>query len=63
MAAWCNLQATIHRLVAKAAMEGDRRSALEALLIDPVVADRFAAEKCLDALLQAHRQYLPRFFG
>jgi alpha-galactosidase len=62
IAAWCNLQATIHRLVAKAAMEGDRQSALEALLIDPVVPDRFAAEKCLDALLQAHRQYLPRFF-
>ena len=62
IAAWCNLQATIHRLIAKAAMEGDRRSALEALLIDPVVPDRFTAEKCLDALLQAHRQHLPRFF-
>lgn len=63
IAGWCNLQAEIHHLNAKAAMEGDRQAALEALLLDPVVKDRFAAEKCLDAMLEANRAYLPRFFG
>ena len=39
------------------------RSELEALLLDPVVPDRAAAEKCLEAMLQANRAHLPRFFG
>jgi alpha-galactosidase/6-phospho-beta-glucosidase family protein len=56
------VQAAIHALNAKAAVEGDRRAALEALLLDPVVPDRFTAEKCLDAMLAANRPYLPRFF-
>ena len=30
--------------------------------IDPVVPDRFTAEKCLDAMLEANRDYLPRFY-
>jgi len=63
IAGWCNQQAAIHYLNAKAAVEGDRKAALEALLLDPVVPDRFTAEKCLDAMLQAHRAYLPRFFA
>jgi alpha-galactosidase/6-phospho-beta-glucosidase family protein len=44
-------------------MEGDRQAALEALLLDTAVPDRFTAEKCLDAMLDAHRDYLPRFFA
>lgn len=60
---WCNLQVAIHHLNVKAAMDGDRQAALEAMLLDPVVPDRFAAEKCLDAMLDANRAYLPRFFG
>ncbi|GAB4355385.1 MAG: alpha-glucosidase/alpha-galactosidase [Candidatus Abyssubacteria bacterium] len=62
IAGWCNLQASIQFLNAKAAVEGDRQSALEALLLDPVVPDRYTAEKCLDAMLEANRRYLPRFF-
>lgn len=61
IAEWCRQQTVIHKLNAKAAMEGDRQAALEAMLLDPVVPDRFTAEKCLDALLHAHRDYLPRF--
>jgi alpha-galactosidase len=60
---WCHQQATIHHLNAKAAIEGDRQAALEAMLLDPTAPDRFVAEKCLDAMLEANRQYLPRFFG
>jgi alpha-galactosidase len=62
IAGWCNQQTAIHRLNAKAAVEGDRQAALEALLLDPVVPDRYTAEKCLDAMLEANRPYLPRFF-
>ena len=63
LAEWCRQQTVIHRLNARAAMEGDRQAALEAMLLDPVVPDRFTAEKCLDAMLEAHREYLPRFFA
>ncbi len=63
IAGWCNLQSAIIQLNAKAAMEGDRQAALEAMLLDPVVPDRLTAEKCLDAMLEAHRRYLPRFFS
>lgn len=62
LAGWCNLQAAIHHLNVKAAMEGNRQAALEAMLLDPIVPDRFVAEKCLDAMLEANRAYLPRFF-
>ncbi|MBN2498307.1 MAG: hypothetical protein JXR96_27195 [Deltaproteobacteria bacterium] len=62
LAGWCGVQAAIHALNARAAMEGDRRAALEALLLDPVVPDRFTAERCLEAMLDANRAYLPRFF-
>jgi len=59
---WCRQQAVIQKLNAKAAMEGDRQAALEAMMLDPVVPDRFVAEKCLDAMLEANRKYLPRFY-
>jgi len=62
IAEWCRQQAVIHKLNAKAAMEGDRRAALEAMLLDTAVPDRFVAEKCLDAMLRENREYLPRFF-
>ncbi len=62
LAGWCSVQAAIHKLTARAAMEGDRRAALEALLLDPVVPDRFCAEQCIEAMLEANRDHLPRFF-
>ncbi|MCD5415289.1 MAG: hypothetical protein LR001_09940 [Clostridiales bacterium] len=62
LASWCKLQVAIQKLNVKAAMEGDRQAALEAMLLDPVVTSRCAAEKCLDAMLNANRAYLPRFF-
>jgi len=49
-------------LAIEAAMSGDRRVALRALLANPLVADYDVAAPLLDALLEANRAYLPRFF-
>jgi len=62
IAEWCRGQAVIHGLIARAAMNGDRKTALKAMMLDPVVPDRFTAEKCFNAMLEANRDYLPRFF-
>jgi alpha-galactosidase len=61
--AWAYPQTVMHRLTAVAAMEGDRRAALEVLLIDPTVPGVQMAERLLDALLAANRRHLPRFFS
>ena len=59
--ALCSTQVHIHKLTVQAAMEGDRKAAVEALLIDPAVPDPVAAGTIFDALLEAHRDYLPNF--
>jgi 6-phospho-beta-glucosidase len=50
-------------LTVAAATTGDRRTALRALMANPLVADWAIAEPLLDALLDANRVHLPRFFG
>jgi 6-phospho-beta-glucosidase len=50
-------------LAIEAAMTGDRRTALRALLANPLVADYDIAAPLLDALLEANRPHLPRFFA
>jgi len=49
-------------LTVAAALSGDRRVALRALLANPLVPDFAAARGLLDALLAANRGHLPRFF-
>ncbi|MBN1311603.1 MAG: 6-phospho-beta-glucosidase [Anaerolineae bacterium] len=49
-------------LTVTAAVEGDRRLALQALLAHPLVPSFEAAREMLNALLKAHRAYLPQFF-
>ena len=49
-------------LAIDAAMSGDRESALRALMANPLVGDWAVAEPLLEALLEANRTYLPRFF-
>jgi alpha-galactosidase len=61
IAALCEMQVSVQRLVVEAAVKGDRQAALQALLIDPVVDSMEAAEKTLDELLSVHKDYLPRF--
>ena len=51
------------RLAVQAAVDGDRDAALKALLANPLVARYNVARPLLDALLDANRQHLPRFFA
>ena len=49
-------------LTVEAAIHGDRKKALLALLAHPLVMDYDIAAPMLDELLEAHRKYLPQFF-
>ncbi|MFL5767685.1 MAG: 6-phospho-beta-glucosidase [Actinomycetota bacterium] len=51
------------RLAVRAAKSGSRRDALLALLANPLVPDYATAVPLLDALLEANRGFLPRFFA
>jgi 6-phospho-beta-glucosidase len=50
------------RLAVQAATTGDQRTALLALLANPLVGRWVMAEELLGALLEANRELLPRFF-
>jgi len=49
-------------LTVEAACTGDRRTALRALIANPLVGEWKIAEPLLEALLEANRTHLPRFF-
>lgn len=49
-------------LTIRAAVSGDRTVALKALMTNPLVRDHGTAAPLLDALLDANRGHLPRFF-
>jgi 6-phospho-beta-glucosidase len=51
------------RLAVTASVTGDREAALKALLANPLVGEFDLASRLLDALLEANRDLLPRFFG
>ncbi len=61
IASLCERQVTITGLAVKAAVEGDRQAALEALLIDPYVPSVDVACSLLDDILVAHADVLPQF--
>ena len=61
IAAMCHRQAIIQGLSVKAAVEGDRRAALQALLLDPTISGYAQAVALLDDLLATHAAYLPQF--
>jgi len=52
---------TNQEMIAVAALEGDRRLALQAMVNDPLVPNLKVASSLLDDLLEAHREYLPQF--
>jgi alpha-galactosidase/6-phospho-beta-glucosidase family protein len=52
---------TNQEMIARAAMEGDRGLALQAMVNDPLVPSLQVARKLLDELLEAHAGYLPQF--
>jgi len=51
------------RLAVRAAISGDQRIALLALLTNPLVGKWVMAEELLGALLEVNREHLPRFFA
>lgn len=46
----------------EAGVTGDREAALMAMLVNPLVPDYPTAQKLLDEMLEANREYLPQFF-
>jgi alpha-galactosidase len=61
IAALLELQLAVMDLNVEAAVTGDRQTALEGLILDPLVPDPDTAEKILDELLIAEKDYLPQF--
>ncbi len=57
----CRRQIVIAELSVKAGVEGDRRAAIEALAIDPMIDDPALATVLCDRYLKAHRDFLPQF--
>jgi len=63
VAEFARRQIACQELSVEAAVTGDRRTALQTMVLDPVVDSSRVAEKVLDQLLEAHREYVsPRFF-
>jgi alpha-galactosidase len=54
-------QLVVMELNVEAAVTGDRQTALEGLILDPLVPDPEIAEKILDEMLVAQADYLPQF--
>ena len=48
-------------MIARAALEGDRRLALQAMVNDPLVGNLETARHLLTTCSQAHADYLPQF--
>jgi alpha-galactosidase/6-phospho-beta-glucosidase family protein len=48
-------------MIVKAAINGDKKLALQALINDPLVSNIYTVEKMLDELLIANKAYLPQF--
>lgn len=57
----CRREAALVELVTEAAATGDRRLALQALLLDPMITDINRARRILDDYIDAYREYLPQF--
>jgi alpha-galactosidase len=55
--------ATNQEMIAVAALEGDRKLALQAMVNDPLVPSLQIARSMLDELIEAHKDYLPQFRG
>ncbi|MFX0123685.1 MAG: hypothetical protein ACFFAE_08590 [Candidatus Hodarchaeota archaeon] len=60
IAALCQQEISIAKLITKASIEGDREAALQAFVL--MVDDFKLAEKLLDEYIQTHKEYLPQFF-
>jgi alpha-galactosidase len=63
LAAIITRKLTATLLTVEAALAGDRKLFVEALLADGAVLDPEVAREMAEELLEAHRQYLPNFFS
>lgn len=61
IAALCNREISIAKLMTKAAMEGDKEAAIQAFALDTMVNDLSLAETMIEDYLTTHRKYLPQF--
>jgi alpha-galactosidase len=61
VAPFCQLTGSITNIVADAAAKGDRKLALQALLLDPFIHSATVAEALLEDMLAYSRQYETRF--
>jgi len=59
----CRREIGVVRLCVDAAVHGDRKAALQCLLLDPVVTDLDVAEQILDDYLETYREHLPQFWA
>jgi alpha-galactosidase len=59
----CRRELAVAQLCVDAAVSGDRRAALQCLLLDPVISDMHQAEQILDDYLITYREYLPQFWA
>lgn len=59
----CRRETVLVDMVVDAAVRGDRKLALQALLFDPMVDDIELARLLLDDYLTSHAAYLPQFSG
>jgi len=61
IAAMCRTQIAVQDRAIEAAVHGDRKAALQALLLDPVVNSVSQAEAILEEMLEVNRDFLPQF--
>jgi alpha-galactosidase len=59
----CHREIVVVRLCVDAAVSGDRQTALQCLLLDPVITDLDVAQQVLDDYLETYRQYVPQFWS
>ncbi|UCG00718.1 MAG: hypothetical protein JSW11_13995 [Candidatus Heimdallarchaeota archaeon] len=60
IAALCQQEISIAKLITKASIEGDREAALQAFVL--MVDDFRLAENLLEDYIQTHKKYLPQFY-
>jgi alpha-galactosidase len=58
----CRREITVGKLTVDAAVLGDRQTALQALLLDPIITDLDVARQILDDYLETYREHLPQFW-
>lgn len=61
IAEMCRRELSLSSIYVDAAYHGDKKLALQAMLLDPMVTDIDTARTILDELLETNREYLPQF--